>query len=95
MKYKLENNILKKQESTIMFSDGSAVCNPNDELLIKLGYKDVIYNEKPLYDINTQYLTEEYIEDDVIVVNYIINNILLFEQQTINETQTTESEVIV
>lgn len=93
MKYKLENNRLKQQESTIMFSDGSAICNPSDEILISLGYKDVVYNEKPLYDELTQYLTEEYVETDVITVSYIVNEIPVVIPEVIEENPIEESEV--
>ena len=85
MKYKLENNILKQQEATIMFSDGSAICNPNDEMLISLGYKDVVYNEKPLYDELTQYLTVEFVDTDFIIVNYVINDITINESEVTND----------
>lgn len=53
------------------------ITNPNDEILkIAMGYKDLVYDEKPEYDAETQYLEESVEEtDEAIYVHYIIKDI--------------------
>ena len=54
------------------------IANPADDILKYLmGYKDLIYNAEPEYDVETQYL-EQSIEEtgEAIHINYIVKDIL-------------------
>lgn len=46
------------------------ITSPTIEQLIENGYKEVVYNEKPEYNIEEEKLVETYVETDVITVNY-------------------------
>lgn len=61
------------------------ITNPTNNILRKLGFKDISHNEKPNYDYNTQKLKEIYIETDIINVCYEIVNLTEKEKLEIKQ----------
>ena len=55
--------------NTIKIENGF-ITNPNAELLRSLGYKEVIYTEKPEYDKENEKLSEVYTDGENITVSY-------------------------
>lgn len=57
------------------------ITNPSDELLkFAMNYKDLVYDELPEYDAETQYLEQEIEEaDELITVKYIVKDISIEE----------------
>lgn len=51
-------------------TDKGTVTNPNEELLKSLGYKEIIYTEKPEYDKENEKLSEVYTDGENITVSY-------------------------
>lgn len=75
--YKLENEKLKKYNGGFVVYNNRIYTNPKEEIVRKAGYKDLIYRDKPEYNIDTQYLNEVYSDDDTtIYVNYEIVDIV-------------------
>ena len=74
--YKLENGILKKFKGGFVVYNNRIYTNPKEEVIRLAGYKDLVYGEKPEYDVETQYLNAVYTEDDnSIYVNYEVLDI--------------------
>lgn len=74
------------------------ISNPTDNILKTVcGYKDVIYGEKPDYDIGTQCLKEVFEEtDSAIYVNYEVEEAALIADEPLFEEEAlanAESEV--
>ena len=81
--YKLENGTLKKYNGGFVVYDNRIYTNPTEETVRLAGYKDLVYNEMPEYNEETQYLNEVYTENDTtIFVNYEVVDI---EGDIINE----------
>jgi hypothetical protein len=57
------------------------ITNPSDELLkLAMNYKDLVYDELPEYDAETQYIEQEYEEGTkVIYVHYTVKDIPIGE----------------
>lgn len=74
--YKLENGRLKKFKSGFVVLNNRIYTNPTEETIRKAGYKNLIQDEEPAYDIDTQYLNHIYTEyEDYIALSYEIINI--------------------
>lgn len=58
---KLINGKLEIFSETLIFSDGSCICNPSENILKNNGYKDIIRDIDPIVEPN-QYI-EEYYEE--------------------------------
>lgn len=85
---KLENGRLSHPPVNLKLDNGGMIVNfnKNIELMKKHGYKEII-DIQPSYDSNTQYLTvESYTENDnEIIINYIINEIEVINNLSIND----------
>ena len=69
---KIVNNQLVLATKQIKTETGW-ITNPKVEMLIANGYKEIVYSEKPQYDIENEALAEKYIEqENQIVVDYDI-----------------------
>ena len=69
---KIVNNQLVLATKQIKTETGW-ITNPTDEMLIANGYKEIVYSEKPQYDIENEALAEKYIEqENQILVDYDI-----------------------
>jgi len=51
-------------------TDKGTVTNPNEELLKSLGYKEIVYTEKPEFDKENEKLSEVYTDGENITVSY-------------------------
>lgn len=51
-------------------TDKGTVTNPNEELLKSLGYKEIVYTEKPEFDKENEKLQETYTDGENITVSY-------------------------
>ena len=51
-------------------TDKGTVTNPNEELLKSLGYKEIVYTEKPEFDKENEKLSETYTDGEQIIVSY-------------------------
>lgn len=78
--YKLHNNNLIKFNGGFVVLNNRIYTNPTEEVIRKAGYKDLVYDEKPVYDEATQFITEEYEElDNLIKVHWTVQEILIEE----------------
>ena len=60
---------------SIINKDGGTITNPKDKDYIDNGWKQIVYTDKPTYDVNTQKLQEIYTETTVITISYEIVNL--------------------
>lgn len=89
--YKLENGTLKKFNGGFVVLNNRIYTNPKEEIVRKAGYKDLVYNDKPEYDEETQYLQEVYTEDETtIYVSYEVVDIEIPEMPEIPAEEMTE-----
>lgn len=51
-------------------TDKGTVTNPNEELLKSLGYKEIVYTDKPEFDKENEKLSEVYTDGEQITVSY-------------------------
>ena len=74
--YKLENGILKKYNGGFVVLDNKIYTNPEESIIRKAGYKDLVYDEKPEYDEKTHYLETEIEETEKeIRVHWVLKNV--------------------
>lgn len=74
--YKLENGTLKRYNGGFVVYNNRIYTNPTEETVRLAGYKNLVYNEMPEYNEETQYLNEVYTEDDTtIYVDYEVVDI--------------------
>ena len=69
---KIENGKLVIAGSSITNKNGGTITNPKEKDYLDNGWKEIVYTEKPTYDIDTQKLQELYTETNVITVSYEI-----------------------
>jgi hypothetical protein len=51
-------------------TDKGTITNPTDEMFIELGYKEIVYTEKPEFDKENEKLSEVYTDGENITVSY-------------------------
>lgn len=68
---KVVDNKLVVARNKIQIANGW-ITNPTEEQLRANGYKEVVYNDKPTYDIENEKLKEKYTDKKKITVNYEI-----------------------
>lgn len=68
------------------------ITNPTEEQLRAEGYKEVVYNEKPTYDIENEKLKEKYTDKKKITVNYEIVALTDEEHNAIIQQEIEEEE---
>jgi len=75
---RLVNGVLEYAPAAtqITFSNLEMLLSENKTIREVLGYKEIVFDDEPQYDINKQYLTESYIEDGgVIQIKAVINDL--------------------
>lgn len=64
VKYINEYNVKYANYKKILKYDNKQVINPRDEDFLKAGYKELIENEEPSYNLDTEYLQVYYEEKE-------------------------------
>lgn len=77
--------------NTIKMENGY-ITNPNAELLRSLGYKEVIYTEKPEFDKENEKLSEVYTDGEQITVSYEKVSLSASEHNAIIKQEILEEE---
>lgn len=54
----------------IVKEGNTTITNPTEEMLKNLGYKEIVYTEKPSFDKEEEKLQEVYTDGDKITVSY-------------------------
>ena len=76
MKYKfIDENNDKPLKKGFVVLDGKIITNPSDEVIAKLDYKDMVVEEEPKYDMETQYPKPKYKDGDIITQYWEIKEI--------------------
>lgn len=76
VKYVNKNTIEMANKYTILKYDDVQVINPKEEDFIKAGYKKLVIEEEPSYNMETEYLEPTYKEEkNKIIQNWIIKEI--------------------
>ena len=71
VKYIDRNKVKKADKYEILTYGDIQVINPTEEDFIKAGYKELIQEEEPIYDEETQYIFPYYVEKkDRIEMNW-------------------------
>lgn len=77
--FKNENEISEYDGSPLRFYVGKTLIKqvfaPTESELAEFGYKKLVETDMPEYDQEKQYLTEKYVDGDVITKTYEIVNI--------------------
>lgn len=74
--YKIKNGKLKEYNGGFVVIDNMIHTNPSEELIRRAGYKDLIEDEQPDYDIETQYIEKVYEDtEDAVLVHWEVKEI--------------------
>jgi hypothetical protein len=74
--YKMINNHIQKYNEGFIVLDNTVYTNPTEELIRAAGYKPLMFDEQPEYDIETKCLNQVYEDtEDYILVHWEINDI--------------------
>lgn len=80
MLYKFINeNEIRPYKNGFIILDNKIYTNPSAEIIAQAGYKEVVEEELPEYNIETQYLTYKYVDGDVITKTWIVNENIVEE----------------
>ena len=76
MKYKfIDEHTIKPYKKGFVVLDNKIYTNPTDEIIAKAGYKELVVQEEPEYDAETQYITPKYTDGDVITQYWEVKEI--------------------
>lgn len=79
--YKIKDNRLVKFNGGFVVLNNRIYTNPAEEVIRKVGYKDLSYDEKPEYDETTHFLVQEFEEQETaIIVHWKVQEINLIEE---------------
>ncbi len=80
--YKIKNGKLKEYNGGFVVIDNMIHTNPSEELVRRAGYKTIIEDKEPEFDVKTQYI-ERVLEDtpDAVLVHYEVKNFEFEEEE--------------
>lgn len=89
MKYKFINeHEIKPYKNGFIILDNKIYTNPKEETLLKAGYKELVIEDEPEYDMETQYVEPKYIDgDDVITQSWEIKDIEIPADEVIKNNE--------
>ena len=68
MKYKFINeHEIKPYKNGFIILDNKIYTNPKEETLLKAGYKELVTEDEPEYNPETQYIVLKYIDGDEVI----------------------------
>ena len=74
--YTIINKKIKPYNNGFIILDNTIYTNPTEDLIRAAGYKPLILDEEPEYDVENQYLRQVYEDtEDYILVHWEINDI--------------------
>ena len=81
--YKVINGKVKKYTGGFIVLDNKIYTNPTEALVRQAGYKPLVTDENPEYDVETQYISEV-VEDteDTILIHWEVRDIDYTEEET-------------
>lgn len=81
--YKIINGKVKKYTGGFIVLDNKIYTNPTEELVRQAGYKPLVTDEQPEYDVETQYISEV-VEDteDTILIHWEVKDIDFAEEES-------------
>lgn len=81
--YKVINGKVTKYKGGFIVLDNKIYTNPTEELVRQAGYKPLVADEQPEYDVETQYLNEMVGDtEDNILIHWEVKDIELIEDET-------------
>ena len=89
---KLVDGKLILTPNSLTNNKGGTITNPKEKDYLDNGWKQIIYTDKPTYDIDTQKLQEQYTETNVITVSYNIISLTEEEKREILQNKVFELE---
>ena len=63
---------IKPYKGKYIVLNNMIITNPTEEKLREAGYKELVVEDKPEFDISKQYITPKYIDGDVITQTWEI-----------------------
>lgn len=83
MKYKFINeNEVKPYKNGFIILDNKIYTNPKEETLLKAGFKEMVIEDEPEYNPETQYIVPKYIDgDDVITQSWEIKEMEMISDE--------------
>lgn len=88
VKYKNDYQIKAANNHEILIDGDKQIINPRDEDFVKVGYKQLIETEQPIYDEEIQYLIPYYeLDNDEIYQKWEVRDIEItdFEEENIQD----------
>lgn len=74
--YRYENGKLIKFNGGFVVYNNRIYTNPTEEMVRKVGYKDLVYDNQPEYNVETHYLEQEIEEQETsILVHWKVHEI--------------------
>lgn len=76
MMYKfIDENTIKRADKRYIKHNGVIYVNPTNKTLKAVGYKELVESDYPTYDPNTEYVTDKYVDGDVITHVYEVEKV--------------------
>ncbi|MBQ6907357.1 MAG: hypothetical protein IJQ28_03170 [Clostridia bacterium] len=68
----IDENSVERYSGGFIVLDNRIYTNPTEEIVRAVGYKDLVEDEKPEYDVMTQYLAEKYQDGETIRKYFVV-----------------------
>ena len=93
MKYKFINEYeVQPYKNGFIILDNKIYTNPKEETLARAGYKELVTEDEPEYNPETQYIVPKYIDGDVITQSWEIKEMeMITDENTENGVEVEET----